>query len=260
MSIQFSDTTTRKGLVQLYERTIGLDFGTVSEDEGRLQEFTADANVARDTYTTLAARGSGTWQHDDSGHGDMPIIQANLVSGQSIYPLLTDENGNAILDIYKVFVRNPQGIYVPIDPVDQQTQQGTQGFWDGRNTSGTPLRYDKTGNTIILDPIPNYNWRQTEEGQRGLKALINRESYYFVYTDTTRKPGVPGVHHEYFYLKPAYEEAFRKSLDILPALQKRIDQWEGNESLGIKGKIETYFAERARDERRVIRVKEEDNE
>lgn len=244
MSIPFNDTATRKGLVQLYERELSFDPGFISGNTTRLKEFTADANLAFDDYLALAFQSSGTWQYDDSNHTDHPIITTDLVAGQRSYVFTADEQNNLVLDIYKVLVK-VNDAYVEIAPVDVQSQEDTSDFSDGRETTGTPRRYDKTGNGIFLSPIPSANVDD------GLKVYINREPSYFAYTDTTKKPGTPGLHHRYFFIRPAEEYARRKSLAVYPRLQA--------ERLALENSIKAYFAERPRDERRVIRPAWEDN-
>lgn len=238
--------------MQLYEQELGLDVGDVSGSATKLRRFTADVNLALDAYTGIAIRSSGKWQYDDSNHSDFPIITTNIVSGQRSYTFLADEQSNLILDIQRVLVADSTGVYKELDAVDAQSGD-TSGFWDGNDLTGTPSRYDKTANGIFLDAIPNYN------ATNGLKIYINREGSYFSYTDTTKKPGVPGIHHAYFYLKPAYEHARRNSLAMFPRLRDEITLWEGNEAAGIKGKIEMYYAERSRDEKRALQVLVENN-
>jgi hypothetical protein len=259
MSRPFNDTENLTGLVQMYEEELGLDAGVVSGNTTKLKRFASNMRSAFDTYTSIAIRSAGNQQYDDTNHDDMPFIEADLVSGQRIYQFLQDETNNFILDIFKVMIKTPAGIYVQISPVDQQTDPATTNFWDESGPTGTATKYDKTGNTISLDLIPNYSWRQANEGERGLKLFINREASYLPYTATTEKPGVPGIHHDYFYLKPAYNEARRKSLAALPRLEGEMLKWEGNEEQGIRGKIATYFSERPRDEKRRLSVAQQNN-
>src|SRR5260221_10947959 len=201
MSLPFSDTSTYKGIVQIYEKEIGANRGDISGDADKLKEFTADVNLAFDDFLEIALQASGTWQFDDSNQTDYPIITTNLISGRRDYSFVTDGSGNLILDIYKVMVADTNGVFKEISPVDQQSADSVQtnvdSFIDGKNTSGIPTRYDKTANGIFLDLIPNYN--STE----GLKVFINREPSYFISSDTTKSPGVPGIFHRYFALKPA---------------------------------------------------------
>lgn len=269
MSMPFNDTTTRKGLVQFYERECGFNFGDVSGNAALLAEFTADVNVSIDDFMAIALPAGGTWQVDDTNQTDYPIIMINLVAGQRDYPFTVDGSGNLILEIFKVFVADSGGTYREIMPVDVETGAvmpnqgnasgqlygaGLSSFTDGKNTQGTPSRYDKLANGIFLDPIPSYSYSQ------GLKVYVDREGSYFSVGDTTKKPGVPGLFHKYFYLKPAREYARRNSLDNFPVLDAEVTKLEGNPRLGIVGEIGTFFAMRTRDERKQLQVGMDSNE
>lgn len=253
MSLVFNDTTTGKGIVQMYEKEAGFNRGDISGSTSRLKDLTADVNLAFDDFTRIALAASGTWQEDDSNQTDYPIISTNLVSGQRDYTFTTDGSGNLVLDVYKVMVASSSGIYTEIKPVDVQSQKDTDSFYSGQNTTGTPTRYDKTANGIFLDVIPNYNYTG------GLKVYINREPSYFVYTDTTKKPGVPGIFHRYFALKPALDWARRNTLANYPLLASEVLKMEGDEGAGIVGTIAKYFSARTKDEPRRLVVGFQDN-
>lgn len=245
MSLAFSDTSTLKGLVQIYERELGFNQADVSGNTTRLKQFTADANLAYDDFVQMAIQSDGTWQWDDSNQTDYPIISTNLVSGQRDYTFTTDGSGNLILDIFRVFVASSGGVFSEIFPVDVQSEQDISSFTDGQNHGGTPTRYDKTANGFFLDPIPNYSYSS------GLKVYINREPSYFVYTDTTKKPGVPGIFHKYFALRPAQDFARRNNLAILPRLEVEVFKMEEN--------IKDYFSSRTKDERPRLIISKESN-
>lgn len=233
MSIQFNGT---RGLVQMYERETSQTRGAVSGNTDRLKDFAADANIALDRFQDIAIKHSGTWQADDTNHSDFPIITTNLVSGQRDYTFLTDENGNSILDVHRVFVKDGSGTFVEVKPVDAQTDKDTNGFWNGQNVGGVPTKYDKTANGIFLDPVPNYN------STGGLKVYISREASYFTYTDTTKKPGAPSLFHEYFFLLPARDFARRNGLANFNLLELQVQK--------VEEQIKDYFSMRPRDERR----------
>lgn len=240
MSLQFRDDTNYRGLVQIYEKEIGADLGFVTNNTTRLKNFTADCNLALDDFFTLAFKSDGRWQFDDSNHTDYPTITTNLVSGQRDYSFTSDELGNLILEVQKVAVANSSGQFSEIASVDVTTESGMGAFFDGQNASGTPTRYDKMANAIFLDPIPNYNYTN------GLKVYINREASYFTYTDTTKKPGIPGLFHRYLAIKPAFDYARRNSSANSVALQ--------NEILRIEQDIRSYFSLRNKDERKRMTV------
>lgn len=244
MSLVFNDTATLKGLVQEFEREIGADYGDVSGNIKRLKAFTVSVDLALDDYYTIAHASDGTWKFDDSNHENLPEITTDLLSTTNIYTFLTDEDGNLILDIFKVYAKDPtSGTYKELEPVDKDSQSDMQEFYDGQTRTGTPTKYDKTANGIIV------NSRVSSTVTDGLKVSINREGSYFDYTDTDKKPGVPGIHHKYFFLRPAEDYARRKSLKSLREIQRALIAMEGPERDGKKGTIAAYFARRTKDER-----------
>jgi hypothetical protein len=253
MSLQYSDTSTYKGIIQEIERELGFDQGYISGNTAHLKHFTAGVNLAWDHYVYLAIKSSGTWQWDDSNHTDHPIIKTNLVDGQREYSFTTDEGSNLILDIERVFIIPSASAteFQEIYPVDAQSDAVSSGITSETTSEGVPYSYDKTGNVLFLDPIPSYNKTS------GLKVYINREASYFTTADTTKKPGCPGIHHRYFALRAAYDYARRKNLAVAGSLRNEIQSFEGDEENGVVGSIERYFARRSRDERKILTPKRE---
>ena len=255
MSRKFNQTDTLDGLVQEYEREIGKEYGFISGNTTRLKAFTSATRSAWDRYLHLALKSSGTHQFDDSNHEDYPFIEADLVANQRDITYTTDDNSTFILDIFKVMLKNSDGVYFELQPIDQQYRGQGMSIWDGQSATGTPTQYDKTANGIIFDVLPNYNWRQATEGERGVKMFVNREASYFTYTDTTKLPGCPGIHHDYFFLRPALEYAGRNNLANYDDLRDRVKEFEGDERNGVVGMIENYFSRRSKDERYIMSMK-----
>lgn len=245
MSIPFNDTTTLRGLVQMYEKEIGASRGDISGNTNRLKEFTAEVNNALDEYTRLAISASGRWKFDDSNHTDYPEIITDLVAGQRAYTFTTDERGNVILDIYRVYVKDTQGNYKLIKPIDPDTANVDVTNYDGQDTQGGSYEYDKTANAILLNLVPESNVTD------GLKVSINREASYFTSTDTDRKAGIYGLHHKYLFLKPALEFARRNVLNSYPRIEMEV--------LRIEREIKDGLNRRGKDERRRMTVLVENN-
>lgn len=250
MSIPFNDTSTYKGLVQVYEKEAGFNRGDISGDTDKLKEFATDVNLAFDDFTVIALRSTGLWDWDDSNQTDYPIITTNLVSGQRDYSFTTDGSGNIILEVKRVAIlpSATATLYQEIEPMDAQSDR-FNALTANNTATGVPYQYDKTANGIFLDPIPGYN------ATNGLKLYISREASYFAHTDTTKKPGVPGVFHRYFAIKPAMEYARRNSLSSFAGLYKEVLAFEGDEEQGIEGSIARYFARRDKDTRKVMKGK-----
>lgn len=229
----------------MYERECGFDDGAVSGNTVRLKKFTADANLAMDDFTEIALKASGTWEYDDTNQTDLPITKINIVSGQRDYKFLADTAGNLILDVYKVVLIDNNGYGRELTPVYEQGRDTAinwvDNFTNNQDTTGVPLTYSKIGNTIRLNYIPNYS------RANALVIYVNRESTYFVYTDTTKKPGVPGTLQKYLYLKPALDHARRNNPSILPRLEQEVFKMEGDNDKGIVGSIGRHFSNRQRD-------------
>lgn len=244
MSLQFNDTTNKSGIVQIIEDKLKFDDGYITGNVLRFKKWTAKINLALDKVFSVIFKSSGKWQFDDSNHEKYPFIETDLVANQRDYAFTTDQQGNIILDIYKVMAKNPDGVYYELTPVDQQSDSGTESFWDSQNTTGIPTQYDKTANGIILDVLPSYSWRIANELERGLKVFINREGSYFAITDTTKKPGFSGLFHKYLVTEPCYNYACDNGLPSKNDLK--------TELLELERDIKEHYRDRAKDETLVI--------
>lgn len=244
MSIQFSNTITKAGILQRIEDTCGFNDGDITGNTVRLAKFTAKVNSAFDEVISTAIRSSGTWQYDDTNHPDYPIITTDIVSDQRDYSFTVDGSGNLILDIYKVVITLPDGSEKEIKPVDRNTPNNNTDSFE-TSDEGTPWRYDKLANGIFLDPIPDYG------AVAGLKVFINREGSYFTTSDTTKKPGFAGLYHDYLHLKPSYEYARDKGLSNVTRLEKDV--------MNMLEAIRIHYATRERDIIRKMTPLIEDN-
>ena len=74
-----------------------------------IADKTTDVNNALNRYMLLAISAEGKWQVDDTNQTDYPVVFGDVVSGQQDYSFTTDEQGNQILDIYKVRIKDSAG-------------------------------------------------------------------------------------------------------------------------------------------------------
>ncbi len=239
MSLQFSNSTGL-GQIQLCEDSCGFERGDILNNPTLLQKFTGYLNLALDDAWAIILQATGKWHLDDSNNSDYPIIMTNINSSQRDYAFTTDQSGNLILEIYRVMVADSAGTYHEIYPVDQfQTTQktgnleNTDPMYNGLNASGMPTRYSKTGNSIFLDVIPNYN------STNGLKVFIDREASYFTTGDTTKKAGFAGIFHQYLALWASEFYAGIKTLDNLKKLN--------SDKMTMKRDMADYYAKRDKD-------------
>lgn len=200
---------------------------------------TRDINLALDRVFSIIFEVGGTWQFDDNNHGDYAIITTNIVSGRRDYSFTTDEQGNLILEIHKVFVADNTGLFREMATTDVPSGAPAN-YYDGQNTQGQPNSYDKTANGIFLDPIPDYS------RTGGLKVYISREGSYFTTSDTTKKAGFAGLFHEYLALRPSYQYAYRNSLPNTNLLKQ--------EMLEMEEAIKNYYKAREKDVKKTLRT------
>jgi hypothetical protein len=223
MSLVFSDTSGKDGILQMIEQTLGLPDAYITGDSTRLAQWTGRVNLALDKVFSIIFQADGRWQFDDGNHTTYPILTGNLEDGRRDYSFTADSDGNLVLSIDRVFAKtSSSGPYYEIFPVDvQRDSEGTiSGFVDGLNTEGAPYTYDKTATGIFLDPIPNANVTN------GLKVYVSREGSYFLTSDTTKKPGFTGLFHEYLVLEPSYKYARANGLKNQEVLKRDILEME----------------------------------
>lgn len=198
---------------------------------------TVDVNNALNQYFILANSASGNWRPaDDTNQTDYPIIYGDVVSGQQDYTFATDQNSNQILDIYKVRMLSPNGVdWVTLEQINQDTITDDQ---LSTVTGGTPSQYYLNSNGIFLVQKPNYS------STDGLEVWISRTPTYFTTSDTTKKAGIPYVHHEYLALRPSYYYCLAKGL---PQARDY-----GVQLQGIELAIKKYWRDRNKDYTQII--------
>lgn len=248
MSLVFNAASTdKKGIIQFYEDEIGANPGEISGNSTKLVKTTASINLAFDDFWSIAIPASGKWQLDDSNYDDYPFIYCDIVSGRRDYAFTTDEAGNLILDIYKVFIKTSATAttYTEVFPIDAQSENESLEMNSETTTGGIPVSYDKTGNGLLFSPTFNYS------APSGIKLAINREASYFTSADTTKKPGVAGIFHRYFVIRPALDYVRINRPDLYPRLKNEVMEMEQN--------IKMYYAGRDRGTRRFMTPNVENN-
>lgn len=235
--LQFSDTTNYNGIVQQTRFKLGMaQTDTTSYD---IKEIAVNANNALDRAVSIILESDGRWQWDDTNWTDAPIGRLNLVSGQQDYPVFTSipDSGEDYLRITRVEMLDAAGNKVLIHPIDQNGVKGTA--LDNTFGSGTPCWYDKLGTSLYLYPIPNYS------STLGLKIYFQRAPSYFVSTDTTKKPGIASIFHEYIPLRAAYSYASNRGLSAAVTLL--------NDVMRMEQEMRSFYTKRNKDEKFVLK-------
>lgn len=205
MSIQFSDTSTNTGIVQQVRKIVRVD-----STQWPNANISNSCNNWLDTVTGYAIGADKRFQWDDTNHTKLPEGTTNLVSGQSDYSFLTDEQGNTIITLTGVSILN-NSKYEPLQLVDRNdTDYDPSTF--GVDT-GTPTQYDK-----IADNIIRLDYKPSSTVSAGLKFYFQRTPSYFVSTDTTKTPGCSPLLHRGFVIASAYDCALSLGLGNLQGL------------------------------------------
>lgn len=244
MSLVLSDTSlTNEGILQRIEDRCGFNPGDITSNTVLIRKFVAKINAYQTKAWSIIIPASGKWQWDDNNLSSDPYITHTITSGQRDYHWLNDSDGNRVLDIYKVEIKQTptSTIYQEIYPVDVQSDQypsSNYSFLENTTITGVPTQYEKMGNGLIFDAIPNYT------ATAGLRMYVNREGYYFLTTDTTTKPGFDGRFHEYLVVGPSSEYAIDKGL---PNKNDLI-----GERIEMEKAIKEAYSQRERDVRKVM--------
>jgi len=126
--------------------------------------------------STLINRYRTGWQYDDENYTDLPIDEADLVSGQQDYNLKTEH-----ITVDRVDILSENGDALNLTQIDQQLLKRDRkvALDNYKSTDGTPDEYDIMGNSIFLYPAPNY------AKTKGLIVYFTRPPLLFDYTDDT---------------------------------------------------------------------------
>ena len=237
MGLQFNSDSDEQDIVSEIQSICSTTTNVYS-----LKDMTRRANLALDRFVYLAATASGEWQFDDLNRNDLPVGTTNIFTGQQDYSFASD-----VLLVEKVLCKDSTGVWQELTPVDITDSKYEAGnIWTlPSGNSGSPTRYDKFANSLLLDPIPNYN------SSSGLKVVFRRGPSYFESTDTTKEAGVPTLFHafiaRYASLPFLIEHQHPAKNDIASLVQ--MDEKA----------ITTYYSLRPKDVRRRLEVRVEDN-
>lgn len=234
----FNDISTSQGIVQDTYFEVNADATTYP-----IADLTRNANAALDNVVTLILGADQRWQFDSTNSTDLPIGTTDIVSGQQDYSF--DEE---YLVIKSIEIADASGKWTRLIPIDNMSLDEREALSGFETVNGTPMYYDKMGDSILLYPAPNYNYTA------GLRAYFQRKIDYFVAGDTIKEPGFAKHLHKYIPLYCAYVYACAKDLPKQNSLKQRLAFYEGNKLQGGNdaGAIATFYAYRELDFKRKL--------
>ncbi len=230
--MQLSDTSTKTGIFQNIEIKVFGDqgYGSITNDTSRLYQFTDRCNRALDRFVFLALTADGRWEFDDNNQTDLSIATTSLVSGQNQYTFALEH-----LEIEKVLVMDNDGKWHVIRAAGINDQDANSFLQEGTDRTGVPTRYFKRGASIFMDATPDYN------SNGGLKIYFKRGPSYFVYTDTTKVPGIPSIFHPFV---PSHASAHYAMDRGMPVAKSLFQLLQIDEAAILK-----FYGSRARDDK-----------
>ena len=150
-------------------------------------------NAAYERIVGWLINADGTWEYDDSNYTDLPIGTQTLTESQSAYTF-----NDKFLQLLEVQVKNKDGNWIIIKPIDQKEITGITPLSEIYETDGFPQFYDKvTDDTIKFYPAPTATDVTLASG---LKIRFKRTSDIFTSAEVTTGKNVPGFVSTYHYI------------------------------------------------------------
>lgn len=224
----FSNNATGSGIVEQTR-----DIMRVDSTQWSAQKIVNSCNNWFDKITGYAIGADRRFQWDDTNHTKLPIGTTNLVANQSDYSFLTDEQGNKIITLTRIDVKDSSGNWTELKTIDEN--EIPMALDEYEKVAGIPKYYDKIADNIVrLYPKPVANVTS------GLKFYFQRTPSYFVSSDTTKEPGCSPLLHRGFVIASAYDGALTLGLNNLQPLSIELQKEES--------KMISYFSDRNTDE------------
>lgn len=227
MSIAFSDSTTKLGIVERARKRVKLN-----SSQFPIASIVGSVNEWKDFVTGYAIGADRSFQWDNTNHTKLPEGTTSLTIGVTDYSWLTDEQGNQIVTLTGVSVL-VNSIYLPLKMIDRNdsdydpTSFGT--------ITGVPTAYDK-----IADNIIRLDFKPSATTALGLKFFFQRMSPAYTASSTTETTGFSQILDRGFWIAAAYDEAAASGLQQLQGLIL--------ERAAEEKKVEMYFARRNNDD------------
>jgi hypothetical protein len=233
----FSDSSGGLGLLQECERICNLGAGGITSVAQKLKDFTARINNGIDRFYSIVFQYDVLWNFDDRNQTDLPIATTSLVSGTRDYQFDSE-----LLQFVQAFAKDSSGTF---HELTQQDDRNTPHAYLVDDSSGTPTSYELVGNSIIVNPAPNYN------SSGGLKVVFKRNGVKFTATDSSQPVGIPTLFHSYLARFASHPFLLEKSLKHANAVKQQI--------LEDEQAIRTFVSTRAKPRRAGLGVKVEKN-
>jgi len=226
--MQFHSSSDGQGIV---EQTLSLM--RVDSVQWPISKIVASCNNYLDTVTGYAIGADRRWIFDNSNHTKEPIGTTDLIDNKSDYSFLTDEQGNPIINLSRVDIKDASGVYRQL--YARANVEFGEALDTSQITAGLPSSYTK-----IADNIIRLTSKPIASVTAGLKFYFQRTSPRFTASSTTTTTGFSPLLDRGFIINAAYDGALTLGFANLSALsvERQVEE---------KKMIE-YFASRNTDE------------
>lgn len=191
--MQFSDTSTKQGLLQDCEFWTNLGDAGITGDASLKAQFTRLLNVRYAKAIARAQLLSGKDGVEDTNYEDHQFSFFDITENVNNYQFLTDADGNTISDITGVLLQGENDDtgegFKPLTKLHLSDADAMLIMSPNTDNTGTPTAYLEKNNTIFFDVLPDF----TKES--GGKLFYRLVPSYFVAGDTIKKPGFVEAFH-----------------------------------------------------------------
>lgn len=208
MALAFSSSGDNQGIVEQTRSFTRLD-----ANQWPTAKIVASANNYLDLVTGYAIGADKRFQWDNTQHTKLPIGTTDLVANQTYYSFLTDEQGNQIVTLTRLDVKDPNGVWRQLQLIDQTDITGF-GLDSTLATPTLPMYYDKVADNIARLYPPSASLVSA-----GLKFYFQRTSPYFTASSTTATTGFSALLDRGFVMTACLDAAITLGLQNLNTLE-----------------------------------------
>lgn len=197
--MEFSNTTSKNGIIQNIESLCNLSDGGITGNTTLFYKITGYVNNAYNKVALAMLQADKRWKWDDFNNTDFPRGAATLVSGQKDYTLpAATASGNAatLLGIHKIAVLDANS--TPQEIVLKLTDRPEASLNNQYSSSGRPVVYKLVGNSVKMWPAPDAGISVTLAS--GLIVYFGRTPAQYTSSSTSVQPGFNGAYHELLQL------------------------------------------------------------
>lgn len=216
----FNDTSTKSGILQRIEFTLGLPDGAITGDTTLLAHMTSVVNEVYYDVVMGILRSQDSWDFDDINHTNYAIATTPMIASQRDYSFPTSLN---ILRIKRVDITYDGTNHYQASSIDSSNLGdgvGNTTTEDSYFTTTTPA-YDVKADTIWVYPLPTA--AQVAAGAN-IRIEFYRELDDFTTADTTQEPGIDRPWHDLIPLGASMKYAAMRNMENTKSLKVLYDE------------------------------------